>query len=116
MPRPEVGFCEEGEDAADDADDVGGAAVEDDPREPARRVGEQLQHRGRLPLVRGGGREDVVADEVGEDLAELGLEVDGGRGGGGGGGGGGGDDFSELLDVAGEVGHGRRSPDRKSVV
>jgi hypothetical protein len=49
---PEVGLREEGEDTANDADDVGGAAVEEDPRELPRGVGEQLEHRGGLPPVR----------------------------------------------------------------
>ena len=42
---PEIGLGEEGEDAADDADDVGGAAVVEDPWELERRVGDQLEQR-----------------------------------------------------------------------
>ena len=57
-----------------------------------------------------GGRDDVVAEEVGEDLAELDLEVRGARGGAGGGGGGGGDELAELVDVGEVAGHGRQSP------
>jgi hypothetical protein len=49
-------------------------------------------------------RGDVLAEEVGEDLAELDIE---GRGAGGGGGGRGGDEFAELVDVGGVAGHGR---------
>ena len=65
-----------------------------------------------------GGRDDVVAEEVGEDLAELDLEVRGARGGAGGGGGGGGDELAELVDVGEVAGHGRQSPpppDRKKI-
>jgi len=46
---PEIGLGEEGEDAADDADDVGGAAVVEDPGELERRVGDQLDQRNDLP-------------------------------------------------------------------
>ena len=42
---PEIGLGEEGEDAADDADDVGGAAVVEDPGELECRVGDQLEQR-----------------------------------------------------------------------
>jgi hypothetical protein len=54
----------------------------------------------RVLTIRGGN--DVVAEEVGEDLAELDLEV--GRGGSGGGGGGG-DELSELGDEGGAAAH-----------
>jgi len=59
-----------------------------------------------------GGRDDVVAEEVGEDLAELDLEVRGARGGAGGGGGGGGDELAELVDVGEVAGHRRRTRGR----
>ena len=64
-----------------------------------------------------GGRDDVVAEEVGEDLAELDLEVRGARGGAGGGGGGGGDELAELVDVGEVAGHGQQSPppERKKI-
>ena len=60
-----------------------------------------------------GGRDDVVAKEVGEDLAELDLEVRGARGGAGGGGGGGGDELAELVDVGEVAGHGGGSSSRR---
>ena len=60
-----------------------------------------------------GGRDDVVAEEVGEDLAELDLEVRGARGGAGGGGGGGGDELAELVDVGEVAGHGGGSSSRR---
>jgi len=111
MARPEIGLGEEGEDAADDADDVSRAAVVEDPGELERRVGHQLEQRNDLPALSlgcFGGWDDVVAEEVGEDLAELDLEVRGARGGAGGGGGGGGDELAELVDVGEVAGHRRR--------
>ena len=60
-----------------------------------------------------GGRDDVVAEEVGEDLAELDLEVRGARDGAGGGGGGGGDELAELVDVGEVAGHGGGSSSRR---
>ena len=48
---PEIGLGEEGEDAADEADDVGGAAVVEDPGELERRVGHQLEQRNDLPAL-----------------------------------------------------------------
>jgi hypothetical protein len=53
--------------------------------------------------IRGGN--DVVAEEVGEDLTELDLEVGRGGSGGGGGGGGGGDELSKLGDEGGAAAH-----------
>lgn len=110
MAHPEIGLGEEEEDAGDDANDVGGAAVVEDPGELERRVGNQVQQRDDLPELPLGcfaGRDDVVAEEVGEDLAELDLEVRGAGGGAGGGGGGGGDELAKLVDVGGVAGHGR---------
>jgi len=51
MARPEIGLGEEGEDAADDADDVSRAAVVEDPGELERRVGHQLEQRNDLPAL-----------------------------------------------------------------
>ena len=48
---PEIGLGEEGEDAADDADDVSRAAVVEDPGELERRVGHQLEQRNDLPAL-----------------------------------------------------------------
>ena len=48
---PEIGLSEEWEDASDDADDVGGAALVEDPRKLERSVGDQLEHRGDLPVA-----------------------------------------------------------------
>ena len=48
---PEIGLGEEGEDAADDADDVSRAAVVEDPGELDRRVGHQLELRNDLPAL-----------------------------------------------------------------
>jgi hypothetical protein len=57
----------------------------------------------RVLTIRGGN--DVVAEEVGEDLTELDLEVGRGGSGGGGGGGGGGDELSKLGDEGGAAAH-----------
>jgi hypothetical protein len=43
MQVPEIGLSEEEEDACDDVNDVGGAAVVEDPGELERRVGNQVQ-------------------------------------------------------------------------
>jgi len=130
---PEIGLGEERDDAGDDAEDVGGAAVVEDPGELERREADQLQDRADFPEPPGGcnlgstrqrsgqprsagdeggrrgrergrtfgGGDDVVAEEVGEHLAELDLEVRGARLGAVGlrGGRGGRDERAELVDV-----------------
>ena len=52
---PEIGLGEEREDAGDDAEDVGGAAVVEDPGELERREGDQLQDRADFPELPAGG-------------------------------------------------------------
>lgn len=52
---PEIGLGEERDDAGDDAEDVGGAAVVEDPGELERREADQLQDRADFPELPPGG-------------------------------------------------------------